>query len=64
MANYDGYFIVLLAADGLDNCKIAELVGVGRIQVGRCASVTRRAALKRSNRICRAAGASLVSGTS
>ena len=27
--------IVLLAADGLDNCKIAELVGVGRIQVGR-----------------------------
>ena len=27
--------IVLLAADGLDNRKIAELVGVGRIQVGR-----------------------------
>jgi transposase len=27
--------IVLLAADGLDNGKIAELVGVGRIQVGR-----------------------------
>jgi transposase len=27
--------IVLLAADGLDNHKIAELVGVGRIQVGR-----------------------------
>lgn len=27
--------IVLLAADGLDNRKIAELIGVGRIQVGR-----------------------------
>ena len=27
--------IVLLAADGLDNRKIAELMGVGRIQVGR-----------------------------
>ena len=27
--------IVLLAADGLDNHKIAELIGVGRIQVGR-----------------------------
>ncbi len=27
--------IVLLAADGLDKRKIAELVGVGRIQVGR-----------------------------
>ncbi len=27
--------IVLLAADGLDSRKIAELVGVGRIQVGR-----------------------------
>ena len=27
--------IVLLAADGLDNNKIAELIGVGRIQVGR-----------------------------
>ena len=27
--------IVLLAADGLDNRQIAELIGVGRIQVGR-----------------------------
>ena len=27
--------IVLLAAEGLDNHKIAELIGVGRIQVGR-----------------------------
>ena len=27
--------IILLAADGLDNHKIAELIGVGRIQVGR-----------------------------
>ena len=27
--------IILLAADGLDNRKIAELIGVGRIQVGR-----------------------------
>ena len=27
--------IVLLAADGLDNQMIAELIGVGRIQVGR-----------------------------
>ena len=27
--------IILLAADGLDNRKIAELMGVGRIQVGR-----------------------------
>ena len=27
--------IVLLAADGLDNRMIADLIGVGRIQVGR-----------------------------
>ena len=27
--------IILLAADGLDNRKIAELMGAGRIQVGR-----------------------------
>ena len=27
--------IVLLAADGLDNYRISEMLGVGRIQVGR-----------------------------
>jgi transposase len=38
--------IVLLAADGLDNRKIAELVGVGRIQVGRWRERYARGGLK------------------
>ena len=50
--------IVLLAADGLDNHRIGEILGVGRIQAGRWREHDVVGGFKASSRICRAAGAS------
>ena len=50
--------IVLLAADGLDNYRISEILGVGRIQVGRWRERYAAGGLKAIEQDCRAVGAS------
>ncbi len=48
--------IVLGAADGLDNETIAAQLGLGRVQVGRCALGIPREDWRRFSRTCRAVG--------